>query len=547
MRQTTSQDVAQLLIKKEENCHIRRITFLSRYRIRYCIICVYLTIDKFSLKDAEKRTATRMNERIRILLIDDDEEEYFLLKELVSGQAKGRTLHHYDLDWVSTYEEAVRAFSGCQYAVYLVDYHLGSHSGLDLLRDPAARECPSPIIILTGQGSYETDVAAMQLGAADYLEKNQLTLPLLERSIRYAIERKQAAKQLEQLVHERTSALDLMQKQAQELAALQKATTSLLHTLDVSRLMGQILDAAQEAIPSAEQAWLHFVEGQQGRGKTLTEIVLKDPRIHRVTSSLSVQGPLQAIREGRSLLIDDLQAEPLLLSLLNNGEKRRTARAAMIMPLVLEQEVLGALSLTGSVPSIFSEEDLELFTSFAATATAAIHNAVLYSETQSLAATDPLTGQLNRRTFFQLGQREVDRFVRFGHPLSWIMFDVDLFKQINDSYGHAAGDQVLIMIAERCCRVIRHVDIFGRYGGDEFVILLPETDHRMAHEVAERIRASISESPMPTDAGEVYVSVSIGITEATPESADVGLLLNKADQALYKSKRAGRNTITVVL
>ncbi|HSL43177.1 MAG TPA: diguanylate cyclase [Anaerolineales bacterium] len=487
-----------------------------------------------------------MDERLRILLIDDDEEEYFLLKELVSGQAKNRTLHHYDLDWVSNYEEAVRAFLDCQYDLYLVDYQLGAQSGLDLLRETAAKECSSPVIMLTGQGSYETDVTAMQLGAADYLEKSQLTLPLLERSIRYAIERKQDAKQLEKLVQERTSDLALMKKQAQELAALQKATTSLLHTLDISRLMGQILDAAQEAIPSAEQAWLHLVERQQGRGKTLTEIPLKDSRIHRVKPSLSTRGPLQTVSEGRSLLIADLQMEPLLLSLLKE-EEQRTARAAMIVPLVLDREVLGALSLAGSLPSLFSEADLQLVTSFAATATAAIHNAILYSETQSLAATDPLTGQLNRRSFFQLGQREVDRFVRFGRPLSWIMFDVDWFKQINDSYGHSAGDQVLTTIAERCCRVIRHVDIFGRYGGDEFVVLLPETDHQMAREVAERLRTSISESPMTTNAGEIHVSISIGVTEATPETADVGLLLNKADQALYKSKRAGRNTITVVI
>jgi two-component system cell cycle response regulator len=127
------------------------------------------------------------------------------------------------------------------------------------------------------------------------------------------------------------------------------------------------------------------------------------------------------------------------------------------------------------------------------------------------------------------------------------MFDVDLFKQINDTYGHSAGDQVLIAIAERCCQVIRQIDLFGRYGGDEFVILLPETDHHMAGEIAERIRASISDAPVLTEAGSISVSVSIGITEATGETADLGLLLNKADQALYRSKRAGRNTITVLI
>jgi len=484
---------------------------------------------------------------VRILLIDDDEDEYFLLKELVSGRAQGRTLHDYDLDWVSTYEEAVGAFLDCQYDLYLVDYRLGSRSGLDLLREPLVKACSSPVIMLTGQGSYAIDLSAMQLGAADYLEKDQLTLPLLERSIRYAIERKQAEKHLERLVQERTKDLALMKKQAQELAALQKATSSLLHTLDLSRLMGQILDAAREAIPSAENSWLHLVEGQEGRGKKLTEISLNDPRIHRINIPDELSVPLQTISEGRSVLVPDLQTKPSLLAFLKNEQKQKAARAALIAPLVLDREVLGALSLTASIPSVFFEADLNLLTSFAATATAAIHNAILYTETQNLATTDPLTGQLNRRTFFELAQREIERFQRFGHPLSWIMFDIDWFKQVNDSYGHAAGDQVLIAIAERCCRVIRHVDIFGRYGGDEFVILLPETDHHMAREIAERIRTSVSESEITTDASPIFVSISIGITQATSATADIGLLHNKADQALYRSKRAGRNTITVLL
>lgn len=484
---------------------------------------------------------------MRILLIDDDEDEYFLLKELVSEPTKGRTLYDYSLDWVPTYEEAVGAFSDCQYDLYLVDYQLGSRSGLDLLREPAVRACSSPVIMLTGQGSYAIDLSAMQLGAADYLEKNQLTLPLLERSIRYAIERKQAQKKLETLVQERTKDLALMKKQAQELAALQKATSSLLHTLDLTRLMGQILDAAREAIPSAENSWLHLVEVQEGRGKTLTEIALNDHRIQRIKIPAELSVPLQSISRGRSLLISDLQTEPTLLPFLTNEKKRSTARSALIAPLVLDQETLGALSLTASLPSVFFEADLNLLTSFAATATAAIYNAILYSETQALATTDSLTGQLNRRTFFELAQREIERFQRFGHPLSWIMFDVDLFKQINDSYGHSAGDQVLITIAERCSRVIRHVDIFGRYGGDEFAILLPETDHHRASEIAERIRTSISGSEIVTDAGPIFVSVSIGITQATSNTADIGLLHNKADQALYRSKRAGRNTITVLL
>lgn len=474
-----------------------------------------------------------MNERVRILLIDDDEDEYILLKELVSGQTISGASHRYDLDWVSTYEEAIKAFSDCQYDLCLVDYQLGSHSGLDLLRETVVQECSAPVIMLTGQGSYDIDLSAMELGAADYLEKSELTLPLLERSIRYAIER--------------TRDLALMKKQAQELAALQKATSSLLQTLELSHLMGQILDAAQEAIPTAEQGRLHLIERSNDNSGMFPEISLNDPRIHRIKLPPHLSNAVKTIIEGQSLSITDLQNEPTLLSLLNDDQEHRAARSTIVAPLVLGQDIFGALSLSSSLPSNFSEADLQLLTAFAATATAAIHNSILYKEIQNLAATDPLTGQLNRRTFFELAQREINRFQRFGRPLSWIMFDIDLFKEINDRYGHSAGDQILVGIADRCCDVIRHVDVFGRYGGDEFVILLPETDHQMAQDVAERIRLSVSQAPILTDAGPISVSISIGITQVTAESDDIGLLLNRADQALYKSKRAGRNIVTVLI
>ena len=485
-----------------------------------------------------------MKNQLRILLIDDDEDEYILLKELVAGSARGRTFVKIQLEWVSTYEEARQAFVSCKYDLYLVDYHLGSRSGLDLLQEGEARACPAPVIMLTGQGSYAIDISAMQLGVADYLEKGQLTLPLLERSIRYAIEQKEAEKKLETLIQERTRDLILMEKQALGLAALQKATSSLLHTLDISRLMGQILDAARESIPSAEDVRLNLIEHQHGRGKILSEMPLEDPRIHRVDLSGSQAGPLKDIHDGYSLLIPDLHQVIDLYQLLG---KQHKARSAMIAPMILDRVVLGALSLTAAAPSVFSEDDLRLLTSFAATATAAIHNAILYSRIQNLASTDPLTGQFNRRTFFEMAEREISRFERFGHPFSWIMFDIDLFKQINDRYGHPAGDQVLIEVVDRTCEIIRHVDVLGRYGGDEFVILLPVTYHSRAREIADRIRASIVDSPVVTDAGLIPVSISIGITQVTPDTADLGLLLNKVDQALYKSKQAGRNTITVLL
>lgn len=472
-----------------------------------------------------------MDDRLRILLIDDDEEEYFFLKELIARQTRGRIFNHFDLHWVATYEEAVRAVTVCQYDLFLVDYHLGHHNGLDVLREATTLGCPAPIIMLTGQGDYKTDLAAMELGAADYLEKGQLTLPLLERSIRYSIER---ARNLAEL-----------QKQAQEIDALQKATSSLLNTLDLSRLLSHILDAAREAISSADQSWLHIAEQQNGRLRLLDEIPLNDARIFKVPKFDGPNHVLKTVYEGHSLLISDAQHEPQLLAIVGDEQLRHTIHSVLIAPLLIVQDVVGAITVSASVPSAFTEDDQRLLSSFAATASTAIYNSVLYAETQNLAIHDSLTGKLNRRTLFEYGQREVDRSRRFGHHLSVLMFDVDHFKGVNDKYGHSTGDKVLVTIAERCSNVIRHVDLLGRYGGDEFAVLLPEADIATAREIANRLRNSVLNTPIDTEAGLVSVSISVGVAQAEPGITKFPALLHKADQALYRSKQQGRNSTSL--
>lgn len=135
------------------------------------------------------------NQCIRILFIEDDEDDFLLVRDLLS-EVTGTTYH---LDWASDYEEATRSPSQPRYDVYLVDYQLGGMNGLDVLREMKSSGISDPVIILTGQGAYEIDLQAMKYGAADYLLKSQINSPLLERSIRYAIERKNTEKQLRHL------------------------------------------------------------------------------------------------------------------------------------------------------------------------------------------------------------------------------------------------------------------------------------------------------------------------------------------------------------
>jgi diguanylate cyclase (GGDEF)-like protein/PAS domain S-box-containing protein len=166
---------------------------------------------------------------------------------------------------------------------------------------------------------------------------------------------------------------------------------------------------------------------------------------------------------------------------------------------------------------------------------------------QQLARTDSLTGINNRGYFFELATRKFNVAIRYRLPLSMLMFDIDHFKQINDAFGHVMGDQVLKKITQVVFAEIRLADVIGRYGGDEFVVLLPHTSEQEALSLAERIHSSISAVRIETDDGPLTLTISIGITQTTHHEVSeqqrdtVENLFLRADQALYAAKQAGRN------
>jgi diguanylate cyclase (GGDEF)-like protein len=170
-------------------------------------------------------------------------------------------------------------------------------------------------------------------------------------------------------------------------------------------------------------------------------------------------------------------------------------------------------------------------------------NLKLTNELAELATLDALTGLRNRRSFFELSEREWTRAMRSNAPLSALMVDVDHFKQINDSLGHAAGDAVLVAVARRCQEELRSIDVIGRYGGDELVCLLPDSTTVDALAVAERLRTAVGGTPVSIGPGEVHVAISVGVATATAGCASLGTLLGQADAALYQAKQRGRDQV----
>ena len=158
---------------------------------------------------------------------------------------------------------------------------------------------------------------------------------------------------------------------------------------------------------------------------------------------------------------------------------------------------------------------------------------------------DELTGLFNRRHFMELCAREIDRARRYDRPCSFVIMDLDNFKQVNDTYGHQAGDMVLEYAAALCSDTLRQCDIFGRYGGEEFAILLPETSPDSAMLISRRLRDALAGSPLLIGDKEITITASFGVTGAERIDAEVNMdsLIAGANTALYRAKAGGRNRV----
>jgi diguanylate cyclase (GGDEF)-like protein len=205
--------------------------------------------------------------------------------------------------------------------------------------------------------------------------------------------------------------------------------------------------------------------------------------------------------------------------------------------------VLGVLALYDRLGADdFDDADLETLRTFAGQAGIAVHNVRLHEEAQRLSLTDPLTGLWNYRYLQQSVRREVERASRFGRMLSVLALDLDHFKEVNDTYGHTAGDAVLAEFAGRVKGCLREVDLAFRQGGEEFVVLLPETDAYGGATAAERLGAAVRASGVPIKGRLVPISVSIGIAVYPDHGVTAAQVLEAADDALYAAKAAGRDT-----
>jgi diguanylate cyclase (GGDEF)-like protein len=251
-----------------------------------------------------------------------------------------------------------------------------------------------------------------------------------------------------------------------------------------------------------------------------------------------------AFARGKPVNVPDTSAHPLARQVPGTPVVQESL---LLIPLIAGEHKLGMINCWRLGLSRFTEREVEAASLFAHIAAAAWRNAQLYAELVSAAMTDPLTRLYNSRWLRDTGERDLARAQRENRPLALLLIDLDHFKRVNDSGGHAAGDLVLQRVATRLRATVRGADAVVRLGGEEFVALLHDCDGDGAAIVAEAIRVSVRDIALPEGCGLTRLTASIGIAAYPQHGRDLDQLLAAADRAMYVAKQGGRDRVVRAL
>jgi len=408
---------------------------------------------------------------LRLLLVEDNPSDAELVAEYLD-LAEGLEV---ELERAARLEAAIEATRGGLVDAVLLDLGLPDSSGLATVERFLAEVEEVPIIVLTGQEDMETGVAAIQLGAQDYLTKNQLQPELLGRVVRYARERVRT--------HEEQRLLA---------AAFESA-----HAIIITDAEGTI----QRVNPAFEAVTGYAADEVIGCTPAVLQSGYHDTAFYAdMWSTLECQGWW-------------------------SGEVWNRRRDGTVYPqwesITALHDRRGAVTHYVAVFHDISEQKR------------------LEQALAEQATHDRLTGLINRARLEELLEYEHERIQRSGHGCSVVLLDIDHFKVVNDTYGHPAGDAVLRALADCLLQQPRRVDQVGRWGGEEFLLLLPDTDLAGAKTLADRLRQAANAMELPMVGP---ITISVGIARLAPEEP-VATTLQRLDDALYAAKAGGRNQV----
>ena len=335
-----------------------------------------------------------------------------------------------------------------------------------------------------------------------------------------------------------------LQRTVDELAVLNEIGKALTSSLDIGEVMHVILAKVSELLKPTNWSLLlkdHatgelYFHAAVGEG---SDCLLG----MRLQPGEGIAG--WVAEHNQPLLVPDVHADPRFASRFDKASRFHT-KSILCVPLTFKDRTLGVIELVnGPRDGAFHEEDLRILGTVAEFSAIAIENARNFHKVQELTVLDDHTGLFNSRHMKRQLEQEVVRATRFGHPVSVIFFDLDYFKRVNDSHGHQAGSQVLHEIGRLLLKTLRSTDVPVRYGGDEFMIVMPETSKDQAVAAARRIGGQIARQPFLADKpyGPIKLTASLGVAAFPDDARDPENLIRRADEAMYHVKASERGGV----
>ncbi len=342
--------------------------------------------------------------------------------------------------------------------------------------------------------------------------------------------------------HDLRALADKNRKAARILASLADFQGTIISVMDRDGLLKTLLEKSIGLL-DAEQGSLMLFDDETSElvveaKKSFDDTVKEKMRLKKEESIAGF-----VLDSGGSLLVEDIEKDPRFG---RRNYARYKTKSFVSVPLSIQGKVKGVINLSDKTEGgIFNEDDLNLIQSFINNAVIAIDRSLLFRQTEEfkkLSITDPLTGIYNRRYLNSRLSEEITRYNRYKHPFSFLMFDLDGFKEYNDTYGHISGDSLLKTLVSVIEESLRTIDIAARFGGDEFVTIFPQTPKINAIQITNRLKEKIDRA-LGRYSIEIPLTVSMGLATYPDDASSIMELIEKTDQALYLAKKGGGNRI----
>lgn len=457
------------------------------------------------------------NDKLNILIIDDDAGLRKTLSDILS--AKGYAPYA-----ARDGAEGLAHFKVISVNLALIDLQLPDMSGIEVLDRVKTVSPFTQAIILTGSATLDSAIEATNKGAFSYLQK-PYEIEQLMLHIRRAIEKQRA----EEEVIRYTSEVEGVNA---ELKALHEIALAISKTIDTDKLFPEILEVVtgMEIFRVERKGAIFLLEGDRLRlashlgGAEAAQTICREVLVGNCLCGLSA-----ATGE---IVTSHNSAEDGRHTIRHEGVP---PHGHVIIPLKSQERVMGVLFLCTKPGVVMTQGMFNQLFSIGNQIGIAVENAKLYEEMKAVSLHDPLTGLGNRRLIDMHLDKSLDSARRYKKPFSLLMLDIDYFKKYNDTHGHQAGDRLLAELAHLFLEEVRNADWVFRYGGEEFLILLPDTGVEGAVEAAGKIRKAVE--------ARTGVTISIGVAAFVDPEEQKEAMIGRADAALYRAKQNGRNRV----